>query len=360
LNNNEIVITYTKNATNGLLIHNIAKSSTIELDLGLIDIQRCAIQRVSDTQFVVIAGTAIAPIALYLVDVTRPKEKKFLKSTANIELDTALVSKVLPITFPRTHGQDQTGSAHAMFISPHNPDFTAPPGTMPPLIVNIHGGPTSHVGPGLSLPAQYYTSRGYAYCYVNHAGSTGYGRQYREDLDYSWGIKDCEDTISCIEYLTAQGLIDPSKVGITGGSAGGYTTFQAMVTFPKIFASGCSLYGIGNLKSLAQETHKFESYYLFALLYPDNTPEEEKENIYKERSPCFHVERIERPLVILQGDNDNVVPMGQAVEMERIMREAGKDVKLVVFEGEGHGFVMQEHVKRAIEEEEALWKRTLL
>jgi len=228
------------------------------------------------------------------------------------------------------------------------------------VIVSIHGGPTSHASPGLSLQAQYFTSRGYAYCYVNHAGSTGYGRVYRQSRNYYWGIKDCEDTVSCVEYLSSEGLVDRTKVGITGGSAGGYTTLQAMCTFPKVFAAGCSVYGIGSLKTLATDTHKFESHYLFDLVFPEGTPKEKQEQIYEERSTFLHVANIERPLLLLQGQIDMVIPMAQAVEMEQSLKEKGADVKLIVFEGEGHGFVMKENIKRAIEEEEALWRRTLL
>jgi dipeptidyl aminopeptidase/acylaminoacyl peptidase len=360
LNNNELVIAYTKNAFNGLLLYNVTKKSTVELNLGLVDIQHNALRRVSDTKFAALGGSATAPTALYLVDVTKPSEKVLLRSSSNIALDPSIFSKAQAVACPKTHGKDLKGSSNAIFIPPHNPDFEAPSDSMPPLIVNIHGGPTSHASAGLHLDAQYYTSRGYAYCYVNHSGSTGYGRRYREELNYSWGLKDCEDTISCIEYLSSKGLIDGSKVGITGGSAGGYTTLQAMVTYPKVFAAGCSLFGIGNLKALADDTHKFESHYLFDLLFPDNTPEEEREKIYRDRSPCFHADKIERPLLMLQGDADKVVPLEQATEMERVMKKNGADVKLVVFEGEGHGFNMQENIKRSIEEEESLWKRTLL
>jgi dipeptidyl aminopeptidase/acylaminoacyl peptidase len=111
---------------------------------------------------------------------------------------------------------------------------------------------------------------------------------------------------------------------------------------------------------LASDTHKFESHYLFDLIFPPTATEEEKEKVYYDRSPCFHANKIERPLLLLQGDKDMVVPLNQAVEMERVLKAKGADVKLVVFEGEGHGFAMEENIKRSIEEEEALWKRTLL
>lgn len=360
INESELVLLYTQKAVSGLILYNLTSKTFKELPTGLVEIGGCAIQAVSATKFAVIGSTPTDPQGLYLIDITSPSTKKLLKSSSEVDLPESIFSKAESIAYPRVHGDKIGSTSYAMFIPPLNPLFSAPEGSKPPLIVNLHGGPTAHVGPGLSRKAQYFTSRGYAYCHVNYAGSTGYGREYRELLDYNWGIRDCEDTVSCIEYLSKQGLIDREKVGITGGSAGGYTTLQGMVTFPKSFTAGCSLYGIGNLKALGEFTHKFESHYLFALLFPEGTPEAEQEKIYLERSPCFHTEKIQRPLLLLQGSIDKVVPPEQSKEMEKILKQEGRDVKLVIFDGEGHGFRVAENIKRALEEEEALWKRTLL
>lgn len=356
-----LVVGYTRNASTGLVLYDLAQKKTTELPTGLVDIQFNAVRRVSDTSFVANSGSRDAPIGVYLIDINTPKEKKLLKSSSAVDLDPSIFSAGRTISFPRKYGDAIGTPSHAIFIPPHNPSFQAPKDSKPPpLIIWEHGGPTSHNTPGLSLKAQYYTSRGYAYVLVNYAGSTGYGRKYREQLDYNWGLKDCEDTVSCIEYLADQGWINRDKVGITGGSSGGYTVLQGMVTFPLSFTAGCSLYGIGNLKMLAADTHKFESHYLFDLLFPSTTTEEEREKVYYERSPCFHADKIQRPLVLLQGSIDKVVPLEQSVEMEKILKGQGKDVRLVVFEGEGHGFTMKENIMQAIKEEEDLWKRTLL
>ncbi|KAH9214828.1 Alpha/Beta hydrolase protein [Leptodontidium sp. 2 PMI_412] len=360
MDENILVVTYNRDATNGLVLYDIAKNSVEELPTGLVTIDQCALSRVSSTKFVVIGATLTAPEALYLIDITNPTEKKLLKTSISVPLPPSIFSQAQTITFPRTHGDVGTPS-HAIFIPPQNPDFEAPAGSKPPLIVFSHGGPTSHVSPGLAVNAQYFTSRGYAYCYPNYAGSTGYGRNYRAQLDHNWGIKDVEDTISCVEYLASQNLIDGSKVGISGRSSGGYTTIQALCSFPNFFAAGVSLFGIGNLRALFEDDpHKFESQYGTALIFPENASAEEKERIMFERSPCLHADRIESPLLLLQGDIDRVVPLEQSAEMERILKEKGADVRLVVFEGEGHGFKMREHLKMAIEEEEGMWKRTLL
>lgn len=352
------MITYTKNGTNGLIIYNMNTKSTKEIVTGLVSIT--AVRRISSTHVAILGATLTTLNGLYVIDIDKPSEKKLLKASVSVELPTTIFSPAQTISFPRTQGKDAGTLTHAIFIPPQNPDFEAPPGSKPPLILFIHGGPTSHITPGLTLQAQYYTSRGYAYCYPNYAGSTSYGRKYRAELDHSWGVKDCEDTVSCIEYLSAQGLINGTKVGISGQSSGGYTVLQGMCSFPKSFTSGVSHFGISNLRALAEFTHKFESHYLDALLYPATASKEEQEKIMDERSPCLHADRIERPLLMLQGDIDMVVPLPQATEMERVLKAKGADVKLVVFKGEGHGFKMKENMKVAIEEEERMWKRTLL
>jgi dipeptidyl aminopeptidase/acylaminoacyl peptidase len=354
-----LVVTYTRNAFSGLLLVGITTDHVIHLPAGLIDFGNNVIRRVSNTQFVVIAASATSPRGLYFIDLNK-RDKKLLKSSTSIMLDTAIFSEPKQISFPRTRGQNLDGLAHAIFTLPHNPAFSAPSNSKPPLIVAIHGGPTANTAPGLNLITQYWTTRGYAYVNINYAGSTGYGRAYRESLNYFWGIKDVDDAASCVDYLVGQGLVDGTSVGITGGSAGGYTVLQSMVTYPKLYAAGNSQYGIGNLRLLAVGTHKFESHYLFALLFPHGTPKDEQDKVYSARSPVEHAAKIENPLLLLQGDEDRVVPLDQAEEMEKTLREGGKDVRLVVFKGEGHGFRMQKHVKIAVEEEETLWRRTLL
>ncbi|KAJ5662368.1 uncharacterized protein N7477_009984 [Penicillium maclennaniae] len=356
----QLVVTSTKLATDTLLLVDLQTSKALELSLGLVDIPLNSIRKISNTKFVVLGSTVTSPSALYLVDISKPSEKVLLKSSTTIPLSPSTYSIAKLITFPRTQGKETGGVAHAIFNPPHNPSYIPMPETKPPVIVSIHGGPTGHDAPGLDLGTQYWTSRGYAYVHVNYVGSTGYGRKYREALNYYWGIKDIDDAASCVAYLAEQGLVDPTKAGIVGGSAGGYTVLQSLINFPTLWAGGNSKFGVGNLKSMVMTTHKFESHYLFALLFPENTPEEEKEKIYQERSPAFHVEKIESPLLILQGDEDKVVPLDQAEEMTRVLKQGGKDVKLVVFQGEGHGLRMQENVKTAILEEEKLWRRTLL
>jgi len=199
----------------------------------------------------------------------------------------------------------------------------------------MHGGPTSHVTPGLSLATQYWTSRGYACARINHAGSTGYGRAYRELLDGEWGVADIADAASCVAYLASQSLIDASKVGIVGESAGGYAVLQALTTYPSIWAGGISLYGISDLQGFVEITHKFESQYLVGLVLGEGLSKEDEEAVYRSRSAVYHAEKITAPLLLLQGSADTVVPLVQAREMESAMRKLGKTVEVVGIRGRG-------------------------
>lgn len=154
--------------------------------------------------------------------------------------------------------------------------------------------------------------------------------------------------------------MDKNGVGIRGASAGGYIVLQALCDYPDTFSGGVSLYGIGNVRTLCDDTHKFESHYAFALLFEPGASEAEKKRIFFERSPCYKANKITAPLLLLQGDADPAVPLSQAEEMVEMMQAAGRDPKLIVFQGEGHGFRRAENRIRAVEEEETWWKKALL
>lgn len=359
-----MVAVYTREATNGLLLIDLVTSDWQELPLDLVDIQKNAVRRLSDTSFVVIGTSRTTPAAVYVVDIaSQPIQKALIRSSMDaINLPTAIFSKAEVISFQRSRETDPSEYSHAIFVPPRNPNYKAPPGTKPPLIVSMHGGPTSHVSPGLLLTTQYWTSRGYAFVHVNYAGSTGYGRRYRDSLDGSWGLIDASDAASCVEFLAANSWVDSLRVGIVGASAGGYSVLRALIMYPTLWRGGISQYGIGDLEKLAGMMHKFEKFYIQQLLFGSrhDLGVEDMGNIYKERSPCFHAEKILAPVLFLQGTEDMVVPLSQAQEMADLMQGGGVEVKLVVFEGEGHGFRQSANLKQAIEEETLWWSKTLL
>ena len=242
--------------------------------------------------------------------------------------------------------------AHGFFYPPQNPDYRAPENEKPPLIVKSHGGPTAAASTALSLSIQYWTSRGFAVLDVNYGGSTGYGRQYRERLNKKWGIVDVDDCVNGARYLADRGEVDPDRLIITGGSAGGYTTLSAL-TFRKTFKAGASHFGISNLESMARDTHKYESQYLTGLL----GPYPQRKDIYFDRSPINFPERLSCPVIFFQGLEDKVVPADQAETMVDAIRAKGIPVSYVAFAGEQHGFRQAKNIKRALDGELYFYSR---
>lgn len=229
-----------------------------------------------------------------------------------------------------------TGSsevAHAFYFAPAHPEFTGPLDVLPPLIAVAHGGPTGAARRELSWSRRYWTSRGFAVVDVDYRGSTGYGRQYRNALDGLWGVADVEDCIAAARHLCDRGDVDPQRLAIRGGSAGGYSVLCALA-FHDIFAAGVSRYGIADLEALARDTHKFECRYLDRLVgpYPDDRA------VYIERSPIHHVEKLSCPMLILQGLQDKVVPPQQAEAMADALKKRNLPYAYLTFAAEGHGF----------------------
>ncbi len=261
------------------------------------------------------------------------------------EPDAALepyFSKPEAIEFPTEGGL----AAHAFYYPPRNADFAGPPDRQPPLIVISHGGPTAQTSPTFDLRLQYWTSRGFAVVDVNYGGSTGYGRAFRERLAGAWGVVDVDDCVNAALYLAQQGKADRERLIIRGGSAGGYTTLAALA-FRDVFAAGASYYGVGDLGALARDTHKFEARYLDKLVGP--YPQDEA--LYRERSPIFHIDRLDAPVIFLQGAEDKVVPLEQAEAMVESLRHKRIPVNYLLFDEEQHGFRRSENIKRALDAE---------
>ncbi|PVD25820.1 hypothetical protein C0Q70_13483 [Pomacea canaliculata] len=213
-------------------------------------------------------------------------------------------------------------TSHGIFYPPYNKDFKAPEGTKPPLLVRAHGGPTSHFFANLDLKLQYFTSRGFAVILVNYRGSTGYGRSYRHRLREMWGVYDVEDCCTAVDYLVQTNRVDSQKICIDGGSAGGYTTL-ACLTFRNTFNAGASHFGIGDLHALMKDTHKFESRYIGRLCPPEK---------FQERSPIHHVNQINCPIALFQGDQDKIVPPNQAEMMYQAVKLKGLPTMYILFE----------------------------
>jgi dipeptidyl aminopeptidase/acylaminoacyl peptidase len=292
-------------------------------------------------RIVLLAGSPTEPWSVIRLD-PDSGQKEIIRRATDLRFEPGYLSIPAPIEFPTTEGR----TAHGIYYAPRNKDFVAPEGERPPLLVMIHGGPTSATSTVLRLGIQYYTSRGFAVLDVNYGGSTGYGREYRERLYGQWGVVDVDDCCHGAHHLAAQGLVDAKRLAITGGSAGGYTAL-ASLAFRDVFAVGASHYGVSDCEILAKETHKFEARYLDTLI----GPYPERRDLYIERSPLYHLDGLRRPVIFFQGLDDKVVPPNQTEMMFNALRERGVPTAYVPFSGEQHGFRRAENIRRALEGE---------
>jgi dipeptidyl aminopeptidase/acylaminoacyl peptidase len=266
----------------------------------------------------------------------RSGEHRLLRRSTELELDPGYLAVGTPIDFEGADGL----TSHGFYYAPTNHDYSGPADELPPLLVHVHGGPTAHVSNALQLSIQLFTSRGIAVVDLNYAGSTGYGREYRDRLRGRWGEVDIEDSAAVVRFLADRGDIDPARVEITGGSAGGYTTLMAMAVRDE-FSSGASYFGVADLVTFHDDTHKFESHYDEYLIGPWPAAKD----VYLERSPITHADSISRPLLLLQGLDDKVVPPSQSEVIVDALERRGIPYAYIAFEGEGHGFRKAENVK---------------
>lgn len=244
--------------------------------------------------------------------------------------------------------------AYGNYYPPRNSQYTGLADSLPPLIVSVHGGPTSSAKTSLNLKLQYWTNRGFAVIDVNHRGSSGFGREFRQSLYPNWGLFDLQDIEFAVRHLIREGLVDAEKVVIRGGSAGGYSVMAAL-SESDLFAAGASYYGISDLEVLTQGTHKFESRYLDQLI----GPYPEARDVYISRSPIYNIDKINAPLLLLQGLEDKVVPPDQAEGISKKLKNNGVEVRYIAFEGEGHGFRQLKNQVLALETELSFYQEAL-
>ncbi|AZD10945.1 Prolyl oligopeptidase family protein [Pseudomonas chlororaphis] len=288
-----------------------------------------------------IAASPVSPSAVIAID----------RQSQQVKVLAGGVAPLLPeqISRPQTlrypSGQ---GEAHGFFY-PAMSD-----GDRPPLVVFIHGGPTSACYPILDPRIQYWAQRGFAVADLNYRGSTGYGREYRQALHLGWGEVDVEDACAVVAYLARQGLIDGDRAFIRGGSAGGYTTLCALA-FADVFRAGASLYGVSDPVALARDTHKFEGDYLDWLI---GDPDQDAER-YKARTPLLHAGNIRVPVVFFQGELDAVVVPQQTRDMLKALQDNGITAQAHYYPDERHGFRKAANQAHALEQEWLFYRQVM-
>ena len=338
-----VVCTYSRAGLGKLAVFELATETLRVLETPFTEI---ASVRANGDQVVFVAGAPSLPVSVVELDLKSGQQRTLKRTTEVLDRTDLRIADYLTtveaVEFPTTGGN----TAFGLFYPPHNPDYAGPADENPPLLVRCHGGPTGAASSALSLGIQYWTSRGIAVLDVNYGGSTGFGRAYRERLHRNWGVVDVDDCIGGAKFVIEHGLVDARRIAISGGSAGGYTTLAALV-FRDFFHGGASHYGVSDVAALARDTHKFESRYLDWLIGP--YPEEAA--LYRERSPLFHAERLSKPVIFFQGDEDAVVPPNQTEVMVAALRHSGKPVGYFLFSGEQHGFRQAANIKRALDAE---------
>jgi dipeptidyl aminopeptidase/acylaminoacyl peptidase len=303
--------------------------------------------QVSGRKVAMYASTPTLAERVLVIDLdTLAQQVVKVANPAHIEQGYFSVPK--PIEFP-TEG-DKT--AHAFYYAPRNQEHEAPPGEKPPLIVQVHGGPTGFAGPTYPFEYQYWTSRGFALVDVNYGGSSGYGRAYRQRLNGNWGVVDVDDSINAAKFLIDEGLVDPKRIVVTGGSAGGYTVLLSL-TKRDFYNAGSSQYGIGDLELFIQETHKFESHYCETLV----GPYPQRVDVYRDRSAVHFAGNLKCPVILFQGLEDKIVPPDQAETFVAACKAKGLPYAYLAYEGEQHGFRQEKNIKRTIEGELCFYGR---
>ena len=226
----------------------------------------------------------------------------------------------------------------------------------PPMIVDVHGGPTGQATVSWDGWLRFFTSRGWAVLRPNPRGSTGYGRAYAQGLRGAWGADDVGDIAAGIRAAAEHGWCDPARVAVSGGSSGGLTALMLGVRHPDLVQAVVSAYGVTDLFDLAATTHRFESRYLDELV--GTLPGDEER--FRIQSPVTHAAEMRVPLLVLQGDDDTVVPLRQAQLLVDAVRAAGGVVEDHVYAGEGHGWSKIETVQDELERTRSFLDRCVL
>jgi dipeptidyl aminopeptidase/acylaminoacyl peptidase len=275
--------------------------------------------------------------AIYSLDINaKNPQLHLLKKSSSFEMKEDDMS----LSEFSTYSTRDEKQAHAFLYLPKNSRYLPPDDEKPPLLVLVHGGPTARTNGSFSFIIQFWTSAGFAVIDVDYRGSTSYGRRYRDALRSQWGVLDAGDVVDAVKYLVKEGKVDASKIAVRGGSAGGYVVQRVLTEYPDLFSAGASYFGIGNLITLVEQTHKFESRYTDNLV-GTNLPEGKKE--YENRSPITHLDRLKSPLIIFQGSEDKIVTPDCSREVAQALAKRGIEYEYVEYEGESHGFRMKKN-----------------
>jgi dipeptidyl aminopeptidase/acylaminoacyl peptidase len=329
----------------GLLFEHDAEGNERQLAS---DYSRCRQLAADDHHYYCLAGAPSRAPSVLAID--RLSGESEILAGGEQPLPAEQLSRAQPFSFAT--GQEEV--AHAFFYPPSNAGCRGLPVEKPPLVVFMHGGPTSASYPVFDPRIQYWTQRGFAVADINYRGSSGFGRAYRQRLQGDWGVAEVEDACAAVQSLAVRGQIDPARTFIRGSSAGGYSALCALAADAG-FAGGASLYGVSDPLALRRVTHKFEADYLDWLI---GDPERDAKR-YRDRTPLINAAQIQVPMIFLQGGQDVVVLPEQTESMVAAMRKQGLPVEYCLYPDERHGFRQAANLADALQRECRFYQRLL-
>jgi dipeptidyl aminopeptidase/acylaminoacyl peptidase len=288
-------------------------------------------RNLADDTWLVAYTTDDGPVYYYTYD--RKSKSSTLLFSNQPELEKLSLASMQPISYQARDGLTIHGY------------LTTPVGVEPknlPTVLLVHGGPWARDTWGYSPIVQWLANRGYAVLQVNYRGSTGYGKAFLNAANRQWAAAMHDDLIDAVNWIVEQGIADPNKVAIMGGSYGGYATLVGLTFTPEVFAAGVDIVGPSNLVTLLKSIPPYWAP-LLANMYHRVGNLETEEEFLNSRSPLFFVDRIQKPLLIGQGANDPRVKQAESEQIVEAMKQAGKPVEYVLYTDEGHGFARPEN-----------------
>ena len=331
------VIGINEDGKNSLIINNTQTGEKV--DLPNMQNEDIVAVNISDSEELMrlTIGTAKAPNNLYVYDFSSGDLKK-LTNTLNPEIDAEDLVSAEVVRYESFDGLE----IPAIYYKPHQ----ASENNKVPALVWVHGGPGGQSRVGYSALIQYLVNQGYAILAVNNRGSSGYGKTFFRMDDKKHGDEDLKDCIWGKKWLQDQEYIDADKIGIIGGSYGGYMTMAAMTFTPDEFEAGVNIFGVTNwlrtLKSIPPYWEAFRE----ALYEEMGDPVKDSIALYN-KSPLFHADQVKNPVMVLQGANDPRVLQVESDEIVAALKENDVPVEYIVFEDEGHGFIKKENEIKA-------------
>lgn len=279
-------------------------------------------------------------VPYYLYD-TRAKEARFLFWMNEDYVDVPL-AKMHPRTIKTRDGLDMV-IYYSLPLGTDSDDDGVPDSPVP-MVLLPHGGPWGRDQWGLDNEHQWLANRGYAVMSVNFRSSTGFGKAFINAGNFEWGGKILEDQVDAVEWAKSQGIAAPDRIGIMGGSFGGYSTLAGLTFYPDLYACGVDIVGPSNLNTLLESVPEYWKPMLdmFKSRVGDPTTDEGRALLTK-HSPLNHVDEIRKPLLIAQGANDPRVKQAESDQIVNAMQEKGIPVTYVLYSDEGHGFARPEN-----------------